>query len=370
MSEIKITARHGWHYARIPQHRGPALRWALGTRSIEEARQLVRSARFREIALASRADALTREVWTRLLAGRHLTVSDARQAYCAHLHTIGRSPHTIRRVDDVLDLFFRHSTPLGPQPLAALEAAPIAAFVNQPGPQSLGRRTLWLSTLCAWLTWLTVDQRWLVRNPAADVAIRLENLTQEQLVPRPIAPCTEAEVRTLLSAVPRSDFWHGAILLAYHYGLRLGAVALLEDSNIVANRLRLYTRKGRRMVDEPLEGDVWTWLQEWRAHRPPSDLPHLFPAQAAIHESGSPLLSKQFARLLARHQIAGRSFHSLRKTAASRRWSAELDKLGDSDRRALMSLVAQRGFRAVQAMLAHEPGSPVTERHYLPTAPA
>lgn len=365
---VEIVDRNGWKYAKIRQRRGsgrPVAR-ALGTKSLEEARELVKTARLEDIALASRADALTRDVWTRLLAGRNLRVRDTIESYNAHRHVVGDATKTIRDEGLILDRFIRHAG-LPNEPIAAVEAFQVSTFVNQPGPQKLSTRELWLSVINRWLSYLA-DQRWIVRNPALDVAVRIDALTQEQLIEKPHAPFSEAEVRALLAKVPRTDFWHGAILFAYHYGLRIGTVATIEEGNVVANRLRIYTRKGRRVVDEPIVDEVWTWLQEWREVRPASDLPHLFPQQAALYESGSSQLSDQFGRLLKRHGIEGRSFHGLRKTATAKRWNAELDELGPTDKRALMSLVAAKGFRAVQAMLAHAPGSEVTEKSYLPRA--
>ncbi|MDQ5979490.1 MAG: hypothetical protein QG602_2464 [Verrucomicrobiota bacterium] len=363
---ITIVDRNGWKYARVPQpgRCGGSMLRALRTRSDDEARELVKSAKLEEIALASRADALTRDVWTRLLAGRNLRVRDAIESYESHRHVVGQAPETVRHDGEIIDRFVHHAG-LNLSPLAALEARHVAAFVNQTGPQKISTRELWLAVLNGWLSYLA-DQRWIVRNPALDVAVRLEGLTQQQLVTTPRAPFTDAEVRALLAVVPRSDFWHGAILFGYHYGLRLGAVATIEEGNIVANRLRLYTRKGRRIVDEPLADEIWAWLQEWRTARPSSDLPHLFPVQAAIQESGSSLLSVQFGRLLARHGIENRSFHGLRKTAAQNRWADELKQLGDKGQRAVIALVSRHGMQKVQEMLAHAPGSDVTEKHYLP----
>lgn len=367
MSEVKIFERpNGWLYAQIKQKRGAggAIFKSLRTRSREEAKQRIRDWRLEELSRAAQADAMVREVWTRLQVGRNLRVRDAIESYEAHRHVVGHSADTIREEGLVLDRFIRFHD-MAHQPVAAIDATHVAAFVNQEGPQKLSTRELWLSILSAWLGYMT-EQRWTVRNPALDVVVRIDQLTQEQLISTPMPSFTEAEVRKLLDAVSRTDFWHGAILFAYEYGLRIGAVAVLEDGNVVANRVRIYTTKGRRVVDEPLSDELWTWLQEWRAVRPASDTPYLFPVQAAIYESGSAQLSMQFSRLLAKHGIANRSFHGLRKAATARRWSAELDELGGADKRALMKLVAEKGYRAVQQMLAHAPGSDVTEKFYMP----
>lgn len=365
-ANVEIIDRNGWKYARIPRPRGAgrALCHSLGTRSIEEARERVKAAELEPIALASRADALTREVWTRLLAGRKITVSESILTFRDHQNTMGGAHDSIERRTCVLDRLAREAG-LSTQSISMIESRHVADFVNKPGPQTLSTRSWWLMAVKGWLDYC-VGQRWLVVNPASEVAIRIDGLTQEQLLAVPHAAFEESEVKALLAKIPRSDFWHGAVLFGYYYGLRIGTVATLEDGNIIGNRLRIFTKKGRRVVNEYLEEEVIAWLDEWKAHREASDLPYVFPVQAGIYLSGSPLLSMRFKRLLEKHGMQNqRSFHCLRKTATQNKWNSELEQLGDKDRRALMGLVAKEGFRKVQELLGHAPSSSATERSYM-----
>lgn len=362
---VSLHERNGWLYARIPRPPGSgrALLKPLRTKSREEALDIIRSSNLEQIALASRADALTRDVWTRLLAGRKVSCLEARNAYRERRLLLGAPEDSLDRQLGVIDQLLA-LTLLGNATIATLETRHISQFVNGPGAQMLSTRTYWLGTLSSWLGYC-VEQRWILTNPCAEVVIRLAGLSQEQLISRPHAPFTEDEVQTLLAKVPRSDFWHGAILFGYHFGLRISNVATIEEGNIVMNRLRIFASKGRKVVDEPLPDDIIAWLAEWKTHRPASDTFYLFPFQAAVITAGESLLSSQFKRLLTKLGIEGKVFHGLRKTATNNRWSAELECLGDKDRRALMSLVAKNGFRAVQKMLSHADGSTVTENHYL-----
>lgn len=367
---VEIVDKNGWKYAKIkrPRGHGRAFFQSLGTKSEKDAREKVRASNLEQIQLAAQADALTREVWTRLLAGRNVRVRDAVEAFKEHRVAIGRPPKSIAKEQNVLDQFVRFSGDnFANETIAIVEAKQISAFVNQPGAVKLPTRVWWLSLLNTWLHYCR-EQGWLVKNPAIDVAVRVDGLTQEQLMSTPHLTYTQEEVTKLLTSVPRWDYWHGAILFAYNFGLRLGAVATLEDGNVVANRLRVFTTKGRKIVDEYMPDDLLAWLEEWRKIRPASDMVYLFPVQAAAYMDDPAILSRQFKKILVKNGLPDRVFHGLKKAATEKRWNAELEELGPQQTRALTKLIAEKGFRAVQRMLAHEPGSDVTERSYMPRA--
>ncbi len=365
---VEIVDKNGWKYAKIkrPRGHGRAFFQSLGTKSEKDAREKVRASNLEQIQLAAQADALTREVWTRLLAGRNVRVRDAVEGFKEHRVAIGRPPKSIGKEQNVLDQFCRFSgDDFANETIAIVEAKHISAFVNQAGPNKLPTRIWWLSILNTWLHYCR-EQGWLVKNPAIDVAVRVDGLTQEQLVSKPHVPFTEGEVKALIAGISQSDFWHGAVLFGYHFGLRIGAIAMLEDSNVVAHELRVYTTKGRRVVHERLPDELIAWLEHWRTVRPASEMPYLFPAQAADYFNDGARLSRQFKRILVDNGIPDKVFHGLRKTATAKRWNAELDELGDKEKRALVAMVARHGFKKVQDMLAHAPGSSVTDTHYMP----
>lgn len=369
---VEIVDRNGWKYAKVtrPRGEGRALLKSLATKSDANAREQVKAAKLEEVSRADHADALLAEVWTRLIAGRNVRVRDAAAAFKEHRTVIGRALRSIESEQTVLDQFFRFTGDDFPnRPIAFVEAEHISNFINQPGDVKLPTRVWWLTLINGWINYC-VEQRWLVKNPAVDVVVRLDGLTQEQLVSQPYVPFTEGEVKMLLALIPASDFWHGAVLFGYHFGLRMGAIATLEETNIVAHVLRVYTRKGQRVVHERLPDEIIEWLAVWRPLRPVSGLPYVFPFQAAAYLSDPAILSKQFKKILVDLGIHGKVFHGIRKTATEKRWSAELDELGDRDKRALMSMIAKNGFKKVQEMLAHAPGSSVTEKSYMPRHPA
>lgn len=350
-------------YARIRVPRSRYKFTSLKTRDRTEAEQRVKEWRLEAIARAAYADAQTADVWTRILTGKDHKVCDAIETFLGHLHLKGVAHSTSVDTANLLDQFARFHD-IAQLPLAAVTAEHVSQWVNAPDGTSLATREHRLSRIKSWLNYCR-DAHYIVKNPALDLAVRLEGLTSEQVVSKPFLPLTDGDVKAILAAIPPSDYWHGATLFGYHYGLSLSTVATLEESNVTGNLLRVYRRKGRRIVNERLNDEVIAWLDIWRQHRPASDMPYLFPSQAADALGGRlNRLSEQFTQRLRDIGITGKSFHGLRKTATQRRWDRELAELGPKEKRALTAMVAQHGYAKVQQMLAHAPGSEVTAKHY------
>lgn len=366
---VSLYLRAGWYYCKIkrPHGSGRAIRHWLRTKDEKEAWARVKEWKLEEMARADYADAVVREVWTRLIAGRRVTVRGSLDDFQKVREAAGKPMRSIRNESIILDHFVRwvHENALpnfGAAQIGLVEAKHVSGYVNAPGETMLSTRETRLAHITTWLEWC-VAQRWLVMNPAADVRVRLDTLTQKQLISVPHQPFTEDQVKTLLATISRTDFWYGAVLLAYEFGLTIGQVATLEETNIVGNMLRVYRTKGKRIVNEPLTEELKAWFTAWKIFRPASDLPYCFPHEAAVY-SGGASLSRTFGNLCRKAGIVGRSFHGLRKSATARRWDAELDQLGTPEKRALTKLIAEKGFAAVQKLLAHTPGSEVTAKHY------
>lgn len=375
MSAVRIINRGGWFYAVIarPRGTGRAIRQALGTQNEAEARQKVKDGKLEELAKVDAADAFTREVWTRMIAGKNVKVGASIEGFREHRTVMGKPAASVTCEQRALAAFVRHVSEtdrpdFANASIAAVTAKHVSSWVNAEGAAKLNTRTWKLNAVKMWLEW-NVEQRWLVVNPANNVIVRLDALTQEQLIAKPHEAFTDEQAKTLLASVPRTSFWHGAILFGYTYGLTVGAVATMEFGNVAGNHLKIYRTKGRRVVNEPLTEELTAWLAEWKAIRPPSDTEYLFTAQAALYLNDPSDLSHQFRNLCDKAGVTGVSFHGLRKTAARRIWAKELASLGDESAQALASLVATRGYRKIQQLLAHAPGSDVTDTNYLPKQP-
>jgi integrase len=372
VSAVRIINRGGWFYAVIqrPRGAGRAIRQALGTQNEAEARQKVKDGKLEELAKVDAADAFTREVWTRMIAGKNVRVGASIDGFREHRTVMGKPMTSIRCEQRALAAFVRHVSEtdrpdFANANIAAVTTKQVSSWVNAEGDAKLSTRGWKLNAVKVWLQW-NVDQRWLVVNPASNVIVRLDALTQEQLIAKPHAPFTDEQAKTLLASVPRTSWWHGAILFGYTYGLTVGAIATMEFGNVAGQQLKIYRTKGRRVVNERLTDEIIAWLEEWKVIRPPSDTEYLFTAQAAAYLNDPADLSHQFRHLCDKAGVTGVSFHGLRKTAARRIWASALSSLGDESAQALAALVAKNGYRKVQKLLAHAPGSEVTAAHYLP----
>lgn len=365
--EIVDRRGDGWLFAKIvrPRGQGRAFFQSLGTKNREDAARIAREAKLEQIQLAANADAITRDVWTSLLAGRKVRVRDSVAAFEEHRTIIGKRTSTIEDQQQIIDQFLRAQPEGFPnEQIAVVTSRHIADFINQAGDAKLSTRNCWLAALNGWLAYC-FEKRWIVSNPCLEVRVRTDALTQQQLVTKSHTPFTDAEIARLLACIPPTDFWYGAVLIANAYGLRIGDVATLEYGNVVARRLRTFTRKGSKTVDEPLTDDVQAWLETWKAIRPTDESERLFPVHEAQYQTAPSRLTEQFAKWCQRAGIEGRTFAGLRKTVAQRVWKGQLSELGDKGQQAIMKLVAENGMKRVQQLLGHSVGSSVTENHYL-----
>jgi integrase len=171
-------------------------------------------------------------------------------------------------------------------------------------------------------------------NPADAVRFLLEEPDERK-------PFTEDEVKALLREADPD--WKGAILIAFHAGLRLGDCADLSwDSYDPVNRRLSFRPKktslrARRNTVIALHSDIVTYLDSL----PVSDLPgqKLFPNLAGRESGGDRGLSTVFAQLITKagirvergaektgkgRQFKTLTFHSLRHSFVSRLANAQV----------------------------------------------
>ncbi|MCM2276162.1 MAG: site-specific integrase, partial [Candidatus Didemnitutus sp.] len=197
-------------------------------------------------------------------------------------------------------------------------------------------------------------------NPARQVEVRTEMLTQKQRLPTERLPFTDPEIEKILGALEPGDFWHAATLVSLDTGLRLRDVALLERVSLRGGKLEVATSKGgagynpvvRHVLSErtlqslravPNEGGIYFFEEIGRNMR----------ENPATEQSR---LSQQFRRLCIGLGIEGKSFHGLRHTFAMRREREKRLSI-------FQQMAAELALAGVQADLGHR--SSETTKIYL-----
>lgn len=168
--------------------------------------------------------------------------------------------------------------------------------------------------LNAFFNWLVAREA-LAKNPLIQCTARIK------VVPRQKKEVfTMEEYQQIKAKAER--FWASAVIIAWHTGLRLGDIALLERSEVDLEQgcLRLKPNKTSRYgteVEIPLSGELRLVLEPLCANTG-----HLLPAMAKVYQSCPEMLSMQFSRLLTKAGVAGKSFHCFRATFDTRMLAA------------------------------------------------
>ena len=127
----------------------------------------------------------------------------------------------------------------------------------------------------------------------------------------------------LLSNLEKEEnrFWHFAVLVSSETGLRLGDICQLDWNCFTKpGRLVLHTDKRNKRIDIPISNAISKAVTEI----PVADERYLFPEQRAtiVDVKRRVALSMQFKRICERLGIKDKSFHCLRHSAATSRFTA------------------------------------------------
>ncbi len=344
-------------YVFIP---GTAVWFPTRTQDEIEARQILR--RVIEVGLpdAARAlkhDAMTRKFWRRMLVGRNITVRTAVDEYLATRIMQGKSESTVQTASSILDLWIR-SGAVGNLPLSSIVVDHVAPFVNT-ADMAIGysRRCLRLNVLRWFFDWCVQGEKMPI-SPCANMFVRTDGIPQEKLVPKKKVPFTDDEIARLLAGIPVTSWWHGAVLIGKYFGLRISSVASLEWASLPElKRIRIFTRKGRVVVDEPLPEEVAAWFRTWPVE---GGAGFCFPKVATM----VPRLSFDFTLICRKLGIPNRSFQCLRVRVVTNGINSVLEQLGGEERAVMSSLLLRHGLAGVQKIVGHVAGSSVTAGRY------
>lgn len=305
-----------------------------GQTSYERAREVVSQAMLEELQMAACAGALTPDVISRLTTGRRFTCEDIRAAWEADAR-LDLAPDTFHAYDTAIRAWLKAES-AADSPISAIKRVAIDHFVNESGV-AVGTRRGRLTALRAFFAFAN-HAGYCVGNLAARTRVQIRDLLFDQLEPRETLPLTAEEFERLMASPRCTGFNRWAAAFAWWLGWRLRDVACLEWASLREVRYVIYVRKtGRRLeidtADPLFGGGALAAMVREIQDQPQTDARFCFPAERAMANAPTRRahLSNDFRRMLHRHAIKGKRFHSLRHSCAMRLsaagWSDEEIKL-------------------------------------------
>lgn len=272
-----------------------------------------------ELELAAKANALTADSLTKIMAGRKVSVDNAVEGWrewAESKHAVNTFNTYSTMVNQMVSEF-----QLNGQPFNRLTFQEINAFVNDADESvKFSTRKVRLAAISSLMNYASA-QGYCIGNHARLVTVNRRALTHAQNEPEARRPFTFEEYER---AYRRLDgFWKAAIAIGYWTGMRISDVATLEWTQITAKEIIAWTRKtGQRialpLMDPMIGGGVLMPviidLMMGRRRSPR----FCFPKQAYYIMEGGTGLSRDFTSLLRGFGLYDLSFHCLRHSFAHR----------------------------------------------------
>lgn len=349
-----ILNENGYYYARLKGRKNPI---GLRTKSLSEAKSRAKEMKLEEMESADRIGVLSAAAMQVIRSGKRITVDDAIAAYVDAMRVDGYALTSIMR-DEARLKQWSSDMRIGSTMVSAVERKHIDGHVNSGDTTKWTTRKRTLAAIQGFYRFC-LHSGWAFENVAAQVSIRRDTLTQAQLLPKEITPFTEDEIRLILSNLEPGSFWHVAVLLGWHTGLRMGDICKLEHASIRGNALRVVTGKAGTEVLHTLPDEA---LRSIAAVTPESGRHkiYVFPEQARLNVEpyGQSTLSHQFSRLCARLGLEGRHFHALRHSFALRKKATEkraifLEMLEQLSDKGVMEALGHKALASTKVYLNH-----------------
>jgi integrase len=295
---------------------------SLKTKNKEEAQKLAKAAKIAELEAAGKVARLTGETVQRVVAGKTITCEYACEEWYQWMlmNKAESTAHTSKgRV-----IQWMTEMGINKLPVSSVNQMHISDWVNTTNEVlGLNNRRQRLAAVSTFMEFCSA-RGWAVGRVAWGCKVKVGLLSHKEKEPRVREPFTSAEVRKLLNHT--EGFWHIAVTLGWKFGFRISDVAALEwESLAVAKKIIVWTRKRDRRVeldcpDEIL--DLFTTV-------PITSEKYVFPDQAEMSKDQKKRagLSRDFARILERLDIHGKSFHSLRHGNATQKFAELIEQM-------------------------------------------
>ena len=298
------------------------------TTSKGDAMIVVEQAGVAKLEMAAKANALTAETVTAIVAGRKITAATATDQWLDWLRT-NREISTVTNHGYYVAAWLERLD-AKTWPIARLTEQHVDSFINEKSEATAATRGSRLAAIRSFFLFCSA-RGYIVGNPAALVEVRLRDLTHEQKEPKKRLPITADEYRQIM-AWPTVEldtalgrFMHAATAIGYWTGLRLSDIASLEWPCFNGTELIVWTGKRDKRVALPLSdpligsGELKMILLGVAEDARPGAR-YLFPDahKIATDPTDRAKLSVYYGRLLERIGIEGKSFHCLRHAFVTR----------------------------------------------------
>lgn len=326
------------------------------TTSRREAEQVVNESGLKDLEHAAKAGRLTTQAIGLITTGRKMTIAKCIEPFREWMQSRGQSPRTIERHVTTIERWM-HDIQVENMPPSAITEKQLAKWVNRKTTDAgyLTRSTD-ISSIRSFFAFLCA-KGWVAGDPSQAVGVDRDTLSHEQKEPTVREPFNNLEVKRLLTYLEKQGdvFWGFAVRLARSTGLRLSDIAQLEWKCFeTAGKVIVHTGKTNQRIEQPMTETLTELLTEI----PVESSKYLFPEQRDIilDVKRRAYLSVQFGRLCAKAGVQGKSFHSLRHTAAT-------EANNSSDKEALVrKLVEHLSLKDAQKLLGHA-SSDTTKRY-------
>lgn len=273
---------------------------------------------------------------------------------------------------------FLDSTKMWKRPVSHIRAGHVFSFANTDGDK-LKTRMNKRSAVQNFIDY-AISCGFASTNPATNVRIKTEEMSQDDLISRPAAPFTREEYDKVMNCPTRviPEDWKLITALAYWTGLRLSDCARLEHSALTAEpgyivvKPKKAGKSGttvRLPLINPLIGtpEFMVILERLRNRNWDQDIPsyaaYVFPnifMRYSFNEKSGSVLSIVFRRMMDRIYVGGKTFHSLRHAFRDRmiRGGMTLDEVAK-----LMghrSIITTAKYGAERTIMIQAAGLPLT----------
>lgn len=307
---------------RVKIHTPRGSQWlSTGQTSYDRAREVCDRAMIDRLQMAANAEVLTADAISRLLTGRRFTCADILEAWEADA-LVHLAPDTLGGYRGILSNWLAFCE-CASKPLSSVQKRDLHGFVNEP-KIAAGNRKARLAALRSYYKFASAAG-YCVGNPAELIRVQTRDLLFAQLEPKETLPITEEEYRRLMASPKVPTFWRAATAIGYWLGYRLRDIACYEKASLRESVSTIYQRKTGARLELPLGdpllggGELIAILREVM-EAAPAGSPYCFPEKRDIANNPTRRanLSVTYQKILRRHGIEGKRFHSLRHSAAMR----------------------------------------------------